>query len=403
VTRPARYVFRMVVFLTIVGFGLFVIRHQLVSAFSTNPVLNGIIVLVLLFGIVFCFWLVLRLWPEVAWVRSYQRDRELPDSDPRLIAAMTTMLRERRGRLRLSATATRSLLDGIGARLDENREISRYLIGLLVFLGLLGTFWGLLETIQAVTSAIDKLSVGTGEDFAVLFDRFKSDLAASLGGAGTAFSTSLLGLGGSLILGFLDLQAAQAQNRFYTDLEDWLSGMTRMSTLSDEGDGEFADTVPAYLQALLEHTAETMEDMQSTLARGEADRAQTNANLEALTQRLGTLSEQIRTEQDLMLRLAESQVELKPVLERLGDEQAFGRQELVGQLRTEFRALIQRLAEVQLEMRPTFQSIAEGQGSAHQELIRELRNEFRLLARSMAQAVQGQRPPDGGPGPGRRS
>jgi uncharacterized coiled-coil protein SlyX len=131
----------------------------------------------------------------------------------------------------------------------------------------------------------------------------------------------------------------------------------------------------------------------TTLARGETERAQTNANLAALTQRLGTLTEQMKAEQDLMLRLAEAQVEMKPVLSRLADEQAFGRQELVAQLRTEFNALTQRLAEVQLEMRPTLHGIAEGHGAAHQELIRELRNEFRLLARTLAQVSQGQTPP----------
>jgi hypothetical protein len=379
-----------------------VMRDRIIAAFEANLYLNGAILAVLAFGILFCFWLALRLWPEVTWIKRYQQGRELPRRAPRLIAPLTVMIGEKRGRLRLNTTTMRSILDGLGTRLDENRELSRYLVGLLVFLGLLGTFWGLLETIQAVTAAINKLSVGGGEDFAKVFDRFKSDLANSLGGAGIAFSTSLFGLSGSLILGLLDLQAGQAQNRFYNDFEDWLSGMTRLSTLPTDADGDVSDSVPAYLQALLEHTAETMEDVHTTLARGESDRSQTNANLAALTHRLGTLTEQLKTEQELMLRLAEAQVEMKPVLTRLSDEQSFGRQEFIAQLRTEFNAMTQRLAEVQLEMRPTLHGIAEGHGAAHQELLRELRNEFRLLARTLAQVALGKAQDDRGRKPSER-
>lgn len=381
---PARFVVRQFVFLLVVAAGLFFIRDDLTRAFMNVPYLNGIIAGVLVLGILYAFWLALRLWPDVNWIKEYQIERRRPDRQARLLAPMSMMIGERRGRLRLTAGAMRSLLDGIGTRLDEGRDISRYLIGLLVFLGLLGTFWGLLITIQEVIKVINSLSVAGGDEFAKVFQQFKEGMVNSLGGAGTAFSTSLFGLGGSLILGFLDLQAGQAQNRFYTDLEDWLSGMTRLTAVPEDPDGDPADTVPAYLQALLEHTAETMDEMQETLGRGERERAETNRNLNQLVDRLGMLTEQMRTEQNLMARLAESQIEMKPILARLGDEQAFGRQELINQLRSEFRQLAATLGEQQLEFRPALQRMLEDNAAGRQEMLRELRNEFRILARTLA-------------------
>lgn len=384
VTRPARFVIRQLVFLVVVAAGLFLIRQDLVSAFLNVPYLNGFIIGVLVLGILYTIWLALRLWPDVNWIKEYQRERRRPDRHARLLAPMSMMIGERRGRLRLTAGAMRSLLDGIGTRLDEGRDISRYLIGLLVFLGLLGTFWGLLITIEEVIKVINSLSVAGGDDFAKVFQEFKEGMVNSLGGAGTAFSTSLFGLGGSLILGFLDLQAAQAQNRFYTDLEDWLSGMTRLTAVPEDPDGDPADTVPAYLQALLEHTAETMDEMQETLSRGEQERTETNRNLQHLVERLGVLTEQMRTEQNLMAKLADSQIEMKPILARLGDEQSFGRQELVNQLRSEFRQLAATLGEQQLEFGPVLQRMLDDNTAGRQEMLRELRNEFRILARTLA-------------------
>lgn len=437
-TRPARYLFRMLVFVALIGIGLFLIHQELERAFLSNPVLNGLIGGVLLIGILYTFAQTARLWPEVNWVKTYSRGGDISRRSPRLLAPLARMIGERKGRLRLTPGVLRSLLDGIGTRLDEAREMSRYMIGLLVFLGLLGTFWGLLETIEAVTRVIGTLSVAGGDEFSKVFEQFKRGLVASLGGAGTAFSTSLFGLGGSLILGFLDLQAGQAQNRFYTDTEDWMSGMTRLSAMPTDAD-ELSpeEMMPAYLQALLEHTAEVMEDMQQTLQRGEASRTQTTQNLAALTERLGVLTDQMRTEQNLMAKLAEGQIaiqpiltrlaedqgaaarladnqlELKPVLARLADEQAFSRQELVNSLRNELRVMTNRMAEQGMDVRPSLErsgelhaealrNAAEAQNKAlqqlavehaagRQELIRELRNEFKILARTLATLAEGAR------------
>jgi len=288
-----------------------------------------------------------------------------------MLAPMATMLADRRGgRISLSAMSLRTLLDGIGARLDDRREASRYLIGLLVFLGLLGTFYGLLETVQSVGGVIGSLSVGAG-DVGRAFGELKNNLAAPLGGMSTAFSASLFGLAGSLVLGFLDLQAGLAQNRFYHDLEEYLSSYTRLSGGGPVGDGGDV-AVPAFIQALLEQTADSLENLQRILGRGEESRIAANTNLLTLTERLTTLTDQMRAEQNLLLRLAEQQVELKPVLQRLADATAtgpLGQEETRGHLRN-IEVYLARLAE----------DVAQGRGEATQEI----RSEIRLLARTIA-------------------
>tara|TARA_A100001037_G_scaffold298356_1_gene321928 strand:- start:563 stop:1453 length:891 start_codon:yes stop_codon:yes gene_type:complete len=288
-----------------------------------------------------------------------------------MLAPMASMLGERTERFSLSALSMRSLLDGIGARLDESRDISRYLIGLLIFLGLLGTFWGLLQTIDAVSDVIAGLSVGTKE-LGPVFDNLKSGLQAPLSGMGTAFSSSLFGLAGSLVLGFLELQAGQAQNRFYNDLEDWLSGQTRLASgaLSAEAD----QSVPAYVQALLEQTADSLENLQRTLQRGEESRIGANASITELVERLGTLTEQMKAEQNLMVKLAENQMELKPVLSRLDEnlsKVSFG--DSSGDVQTHVRNIDVHLARL-------LEDAAQGRS----ELVQEIRTEIRVLSRTLA-------------------
>lgn len=436
--RPARYLLRMLIFLAVVCFGVFLIRHELVRVFSANPFLNGPILGILIMGIIFIFAQTIRLWPEVNWIKTYSNGGDISRKSPRLLAPLAQMIGERRGRLRLTPGVMRSLLEGLATRLDESREISRYIVGALVLVGLLGTFWGLLVTIESVTKVIGTLSIAGGEDFSKVFAQFKKGLVDSLGGAGTAFSTSLFGLAGSLVLGFLDLQAGQAQNRFYTDTEDWMSGMTRLSAMpTDSEDMSPEEMVPAYLQALLEHTAEVMEDMQQTLKRGEDSRAQTTANLAALTERLGVLAEQMRVEQNLLSRLAEGQVamqpilgklaegqsvaarlvdhqiEMKPVLSRMADEQALNRQEMAVGLRGDIQVLTKLLSEQRQDLAPVVERsgaqhatavrdmaaanndalvrLAAEHAAGRQELIRELRNEFKILARTLATFAEGTR------------
>src|SRR5580692_9184439 len=225
--RSGRFLIRMAVFVVLVAALAAVLFRPLSTAFMGNPGINGVILGILLCGIVYIFRQVLMLNPESAWIEDFRerlanRDLTAPSGPaPRLLASMARLLTTRQGgRVSLSATSLQTLLDGISTRLDETRETSRYLIGVLVFLGLLGTFYGLLLTVQSVRGVLGGLSLG-GSDVAAAFADMKERLATPLAGMSTAFSSSLFGLAGSLVLGFLDLQAGQAQNRFYNDLEEW--------------------------------------------------------------------------------------------------------------------------------------------------------------------------------------
>ena len=326
-TRPTHYLYRMLAFLLAVAVLGVLLRDVLIDAVAVNPLLNGLILAVLLIGIGYNLRQVTRLTREVTWLDTFQkaRPRLAGIPAPRLLAPMASMLAQRAGkakdgqeRFTLSGPATRSLLDSIASRLDESRELSRYTTGLLIFLGLLGTFWGLLLTVRSVGDVITGMSVGTG-DINALFEQLKSGLSQPLKGMGTAFSCSMLGLASALVLGFLDLTAGQAQNRFFNDLEEWLAGLTRLSSGVLGNDAEGGGSVPVYVQALLEQTAENMESLQRTLSRGDDDRRDTGNAILALSERLATLADTLRTSQQLMLRLAESQQSIGPALTRLAD------------------------------------------------------------------------------------
>ena len=368
-TKPQRFLTRMLLFLVIVAAAVSLLFPPLRSAFMANAVLNGVIVGVLLFGIFYIFRTVTMLRREVAWIEEFRRDQAAVSvqAPPKLLAPMATMLgeRDRTDRLSLSTVAMRTLLDGVGARLDESREISRYMISLLVFLGLLGTFWGLLETVRSVGDVIGGLSVTAGE-LASVFQDLKQGLEAPLSGMGTAFSSSLFGLGGSLVLGFLELQAGQAQNRFFNDLEEWLSGLTRLSSGSLSGDGE--TSVPAYIQALLEQTADSLDSLQRIIQRSEEGRTAANTSILELTDKLSSLTDQMRAEQSLMLKLAESQMELRPIFAKLAERDG-GDEVMHNHIRS-----------IEVHIGRILEELPQGR----EELIGEIRGEIRLLARTIA-------------------
>jgi hypothetical protein len=381
VSRPRQFVLRMVLFLALCAGALSLVAAPLLTAFMTSPVLNGVILAVLILGILFNFRQVMSLWPEIDWIEAFRQNREVVSGRrPRLLAPMAAMIGERRGRLSLSAPALRSLLDGIASRLDESRDLSRYAIGLLVFLGLLGTFWGLLQTVGSISDIIRSLSVDGG-DPARVFGDLKRGLEVPLGGMGTAFSSSLFGLGGSLVLGFLDLQAGQAQNRFFNELEEYLSASTRLGSAPGMLDGEA--TVPAYVQSLLEQTAESLDALQRLLGRSEEGRSAANASILALSEKIAALTDQMRAEQQLMLRLAETQNELKPVLGRLSDQLGrFSSGGLAGGgLDEATRGHIRNL-ELYVAR------IAEEQAAGREEIIRQVRSDFRFLARTIAAVAE---------------
>ncbi len=381
-TRPNTYLIRMVVFLAGVLVVAGLLNGALLVAFSSNPLLNTLILVVLLIGIGWNLMQVVRLGPEVHWLETFQKARTqlaaLPP--PRLLAPMASMLatrqaktREGQDRFTLSAPVMRSMLDSLSSRLDEGRELSRYMTGLLIFLGLLGTFWGLLLTVASVSDVISGMSVGSG-DLNALFEQLKSGLGKPLRGMGTAFSSSMFGLAGALVLGFLDLTAGQAQNRFFNELEEWLAGLTRLSSgaLGDGGDA----SVPVYVQALLEQTAENMENLQSILVRGEDGRQQANTAIVALSERIGTLSETMRANQQLMLRIAEAQATLGPALQALGERRTEGGDDQARAHLRNIETLLQRM-------------LHEGEQGRVQS-TQELRNDIRVLTRTIAALAETQ-------------
>lgn len=306
-TRPRIYLVRMGVFLVLAGFLAYILHRQIWTAFLANPGLNALIGGVLLIGTVLAVRQVQRLFREVRWVNAlpYRSDDEGPA--PVLLAPMAALLMNRTSRSALSIATFRSLLDSIAARLDESREIVRYLTGLLVFLGLLGTFWGLIETVGSVGRIIQTLR--TGSEAAVLFDELKTALAAPLSGMGVSFSSSLFGLAGSLILGFLDLQAGQAQSRFYTELEDWLAASTDAGSL-DQGSRA----------GLPNEVAVALDRLAGAITDGASGRAATQA-MANLAEGVQGLVQHMRAEQQMIRDWVEAQAvrdrELRQVLERV--------------------------------------------------------------------------------------
>lgn len=380
-SNPLPYLIRMLLFLVAVGVLAYVLHEDLLRVFLNTPILNGVIVGVLVIGIFFVMRQVISLWPEVRWLRRFQHREQgaplLETHTINLLAPMAAMLGERQDNFRLSPTATRAMLDGIATRLDERRELTRYLIGLLIFLGLLGIFWGLLETIGAVADAINGLQV-TGGDAVQMFAKLKASIDGPLKGMATAFGASLFGLSGSLVLGFLELQASQAQGRFHIELEEWLAGATHLSSSSLHGEGE--QGVSAYVEALLERTADGLDDLTRTLRRSEESREATANASATLVERLAALAETMRAQQTLLARLAEHSIELRGTVNRLSERSPEGDRETLQIHQRNIEANLVRLVEESVRSRTA--------------LADELRGEFRLLARTIA-STRGQSLPPG--------
>jgi hypothetical protein len=302
---PRIFLVRMLVFLILCGLIAFVLQRQILNAFNANPWLNGLILLVLLIGIILSFARVIRLFPEVSWVNSFRRaDPGVAVAKaPTLLAPMAAILSgERIGRVAISAQTMRAFLDSVATRLDEARDISRYLTGLLVFLGLLGTFWGLIETVGSVGGIINNLNVGGDADS--VFNALKEGLAAPLGGMGISFSSSLFGLAGSLILGFLDLQTSQAQNRFYINLEDWLATTVQETGAVSVGGGP----LPASVTDAIDRLRLSVNEAGSGKA--------TTAAMANLAEAIQGLVQHMRAEQQMIRDWADAQAKLNSDIRR---------------------------------------------------------------------------------------
>lgn len=259
---PFIYLVKIIIFLVIVGLVGLILLNTIVTFFWANPFINSLIAFTLAIGIILSFRQVIRLFPEVKWVNSLQ-DGQMPATQPVLLAPVAGLLRDRLGEAVITPSSMRSILDSVGNRLDEAKDTSRYLTGLLVFLGLLGTFYGLLETVTAVGGAISALDVNQG-DAASMFANLKDGLTSPLKGMGTAFSSSLFGLSGSLVLGFLDLQTSQAQNAFYTDLEDWMTSMTELDHPVTAMQASGLGVSGGEMQAMIDQLGSTMQSSNSS-------------------------------------------------------------------------------------------------------------------------------------------
>ena len=361
-SQPIRQVIMMLAVLGLVTAGVVFAYPRIGPVFLANPFLNGFIFFVFLIGVGACFAQVWQLIKSVAWIEGFARERLGADliKAPGLLAPLATLLRSRGARMQLSASSTRSILDSVAQRIDEVRELTRYLVSMLIFLGLLGTFYGLATTVPALVETIRSLNPGDGESGADVFARLQSGLESQLGGMGVAFASSLLGLAGSLIVGLLELFAGHGQNRFYNELEEWLSSITRVGLAA--GDDASGDQVA--MAGVVDHMVEQMEQMQAMFAASEASRVETNEKIAALTATVSRMAEtsgnaeandQLRRVADAQEGLiaalkdtgmegidAESRMRLRSIdvgLLRVLEELAAGRQEVVQSVRADMAEL----------------------------------------------------------------
>ncbi|WP_022703908.1 hypothetical protein [Pseudorhodobacter ferrugineus] len=331
-THPIRQIILMLGVVVLVALGGFVAWGQLSGVFLANVWLNGFIAMVFVFGVIACFWQVLQLMQSVRWILGFtQPDPAVEQvTAPRLLAPLAALLRSRGARMQISASSSRSILDSVATRIDEARDITRYLVNLLIFLGLLGTFYGLATTVPAVVETIRNLAPKEGEDAMQVFEKLMGGLEAQLGGMGTAFSSSLLGLAGSLVVGLLELFASHGQNRFYRELEEWLSSITRLGFSSGDGDGGDVSG----LGGVMDQVARQLEALQNLFVQADVSRSLADERLGSLADAVKDLSAKVQadshvqdqlaqiaaTQTTLLTRIADGQDSFAPVLAKAGED-----------------------------------------------------------------------------------
>ena len=330
-TNPHRYLIRMLIFLLVVFTIAGLLYAPLLQAFMGNPALNGVILGALVLGILYSFRQILRLDPERRWLMNVQKSGKLDNRQvkPVLLATVYAMLADQRQESQLSALSLRSVLDGVAARLDEGREISRYMIGLLVFLGLLGTFWGLLQTIGAVGAVVGSIDTAS-TDFDAMMKQLKGGLDAPLSGMSTAFSSSLFGLAGSLILGFLDLQLGQAMGRFFNELEDWLSAFARFNDRPGAADANTG----ALAAGMSEEAARALIHLGNSIAAGEDNRTKVLDQLTNVNMTLAALNEALSDDRRLREQLAQLNAGIAQLSADLAEDRSKSSLAVTTELRT---------------------------------------------------------------------
>ncbi len=408
-SQPVRQVLLMLIVLGLSGAGVFVALPRVLPVFEANPYLNGFIVFVFLIGVIACFWMVYQLIQSVRWIERFASDGpRTEERAPQLLASLASLLRTRGSRMQLNATSTRSILDSVATRIDEVRDITRYIVNLLIFLGLLGTFYGLATTVPALVDTIRSLAPQDGEAGFEVFARLMSGLENQLGGMGVAFASSLLGLAGSLIVGLLELFAGHGQNRFYRELEEWLSSITRVSFASDS---EGSSGEPNILAGVIDHLAEQMESLQTMFTQSDVSRSMVDeklgkladavdrmttqmqeqgngsASLDRLIDGQGRMADGLRSLADGQTRSAEAQERLIEVIEAQGP----GGEGMDAESRM-------RLRSIDVQMLRILEEISAGR----QETMAELRTDISALATALSRPRGPNRKPGvGGAGRGR--
>ncbi|GAW33681.1 hypothetical protein RA2_00724 [Roseovarius sp. A-2] len=371
---PYRQIVLMVIVLVLTGLGSFVALPRVLPVFEANPWLNGFIFCVFVIGVIATFWQVFQLIGSARWIEGFAAQvpgHELTHA-PSMLAPLATMLRSRGKRMQIASTSARSILDSVAQRIDEAREITRYIVSLLIFLGLLGTFYGLATTVPAVVDTIRSLAPQEGEEGIAVFNRLMTGLEAQLGGMGVAFASSLLGLAGSLVVGLLELFASHGQNRFYRELEEWMSTITRVGFASGDGEGGGEQDAVAHV---LDHMAEQMDALQNMLGQSDMSRAMVDQKLGVLADSIERLTHRMSDQnpvQVALMRMAEGQERL---IETLESREVAPNEGLDAESRM-------RLRSIDVQMLRILEEISAGR----QETMTELRTDLAALTRLMGQA-----------------
>lgn len=373
-SQPVRQIALMLMVIGLTSFGAFVALPQVLPVFQANPQLNGFIFFVFLIGVVACFYQVVQLIGSVHWIERFASDTsEVNSKAPQLLAPLASLLRTRGARMQVNTTSTRSILDSVATRIDEAREITRYIVNTLIFLGLLGTFYGLATTVPALVDTIRSLAPQDGEASVEVFGRLMTGLEAQLSGMGVAFASSLLGLAGSLVVGILELFAGHGQNRFYRELEEWLSSITRVGfTSGDEGSSE-----QAAMAGVLDHMAEQMsgqmDALQQMFAQSDIARREVDERLGVLADSVDRMTHQMQhgdAENSALERVAAGQERLIAHFE----SQSGGGEGIDAESRM-------RLRSIDVQMLRILEEISAGR----QESMAELRTDISALAAALSQ------------------
>ncbi|MGJ5618272.1 biopolymer transporter ExbB [Sulfitobacter sp. MF3-043] len=368
-SQPVRQISLMLIVLALTAFGGFLALPSVLPIFAANPYLNGFIIFVFIIGVFACFYQVFQLIGSVRWIENFASDAPDPETvAPQLLAPLASLLRTRGARMQVSATSTRSILDSVASRIDEAREITRYIVNMLIFLGLLGTFYGLATTVPAVVDTIRSLAPSEGEGGVDVFSRLMTGLEAQLGGMGVAFGSSLLGLAGSLVVGLLELFAGHGQNRFYQELEDWLSSITRIGfSTGEEGTGE-----QHVMGGVIDHMTEQMETLQQMFRESGTSRAMVDEKLGRLADavdRMTTRMEGTNPSSQALDRIAAGQERMITAVEAQGSGDGIDAESRM------------RLRSIDVQMLRILEEISAGR----QESMAEFRKDIMSLAKAVSE------------------